>query len=378
ELEVTQAALTITADDKSKVYGEENPGLTFTYTGLVNGDTEVSDKPAISTTATASSKVGTYPVTLTGGSDDNYAIKLVAGELEVTQAALTITADDKSKVYGEENPALTFTYTGLVNGDTEVSKEPAISTTATASSIVGSYPVTLNGGSDDNYAIKLVAGELEVTPAALTITADDKSKVYGEKTPALTFSYTGLVNGDTEVSDKPAISTTATANSNVGTYPVTLTGGSDDNYAIKLVAGELEVTQAALTITVDDKSKVYGEVNPALTFTYTGLVNGDKEVSTEPAISTTATASSDVGTYPVTLTGGSDDNYAITLVAGDLEVTQAALTITADDKSKVYGEANPELTFTYTGLVNGDTGVSDKPAINTTATASSGVGSYPV
>ncbi|WP_162343502.1 MBG domain-containing protein, partial [Cyclobacterium salsum] len=378
ELEITQAALTITADDKSKVYGEANPGLTFTYTGLVNGDTEVSEEPGISTTATESSNVGTYPIALTGGSDANYDISLVAGELEITQAALTITADDKSKVYGEENPSLTFTYTGLVNGDTEVSEEPGISTTATESSNVGTYPVTLTGGSDANYDISLVAGELEVTKAALTITADDKSKVYGDANPSLTFTYTGLVNGDTEVSEEPGISTTATESSNVGTYPVTLTGGSDANYDITLVAGELEITQAALTITADDKSKVYGEANPSLTFTYTGLVNGDTEVSEEPGISTTATESSNVGTYPVTLTGGSDANYAISLVAGELEVTKAALTITADDKSKVYGDANPSLTFSYTGLVNGDTEVSEEPGISTTATASSNVGTYPI
>ncbi|WP_162416092.1 MBG domain-containing protein [Cyclobacterium roseum] len=378
ELEVTQAALTITADDKSKVYGEVNPSLTFSYTGLVNGDTEVSEEPGISTTATAGSNVGTYPIALTGGLDANYDISLVAGELEITQAALTITADDKSKVYGEENPGLTFTYTGLVNGDTEVSEEPGISTTATAGSNVGTYPISLTGGLDANYDISLVAGELEVTQAALTITADDKSKVYGEANPSLTFSYTGLVNGDTEVSEEPSISTTATAGSNVGTYPISLTGGSDANYDISLVAGELEVTQAALTITADDKSKVYGEENPGLTFTYTGLVNGDTEVSEEPGISTTATAGSNVGTYPIALTGGSDANYDISLVAGELEVTQAALTITADDKSKVYGEANPGLTFTYTGLVNGDTEVSEEPGISTTATESSNVGTYPI
>ncbi|WP_163382550.1 MBG domain-containing protein, partial [Cyclobacterium sp. SYSU L10401] len=378
ELEVTPAALTITADDKSKVYGEANPSLTFTYTGLVNGDTEVSEEPGISTTATGSSSVGTYPVTLTGGSDANYDISLVTGELEVTPAALTITADDKSKVYGEANPSLTFSYSGLVNGDTEVSEEPGISTTATASSNVGTYPIALTGGSDANYDISLVAGELEVTQAALTISADDKSKVYGEANPSLTFTYTGLVNEDTEVSEEPGISTTATASSNVGTYPVTLTGGSDANYDISLVAGELEVTQAALTITADDKSKVYGEANPSLTFTYTGLVNGDTEVSEEPGISTTATGSSSVGTYPVTLTGGLDANYDISLVAGELEITQATLTITADDKSKIYGEANPSLTFTYTGLVNEDTEVSEEPGISTTATGSSSVGTYPV
>ncbi|WP_232835141.1 MBG domain-containing protein, partial [Pleomorphovibrio marinus] len=354
ELAVTKAALSITADDQSKVYGEENPSLTFTYFGLVNGDTEVSTAPGISTTALASSGVGTYPISLDGGSDDNYDITLKAGELEVTKASLTITADDQSKVYGEENPSLTFTYFGLVNGDTEVSTEPGISTTALASSGVGSYPIALDGGSDDNYDITLKSGELTISKAPLTITADDQSKVYGEENPSLTFTYFGLVNGDTDVSTEPGISTTALASSGVGTYPVSLDGGSDDNYDITLKAGELEVTKASLTITANDQSRVYGEENPALTFSYDGLVNGDTEVSTEPGISTTALASSGVGTYPVSLDGGSDDNYDITLKAGELEVTKASLTITADDQSKVYGEENPSLTFTYFGLVNGD------------------------
>ncbi|UJP65218.1 MBG domain-containing protein [Mongoliitalea daihaiensis] len=378
ELEITKASVTITADNQNKVYGEANPVLTFTYTGLVNGDEKVAAEPSISTTATASSGVGTYPITLTGGSDANYEITLAAGELEITKASVTITADNQSKVYGEENPTLTFTYTGLVNGDTKVSTEPSIATTATASSGVGTYPITLTGGSDANYEITLAAGELEITKASVTISADNQSKVYGEVNPTLTFTYTGLVNGDTEVSTEPSIATTATASSGVGTYPITLTGGSDANYEITLAAGELEITKASVTISADNQSKVYGEANPVLTFTYTGLVNGDEKVATEPSIATTATASSGVGTYPITLTGGSDANYEITLAAGELEITKASVTISADNQSKVYGEANPTLTFTYTGLVNGDTEVSTEPSIATTATASSGVGTYPI
>ncbi|WP_226389679.1 MBG domain-containing protein [Penaeicola halotolerans] len=378
ELEVTKASLTITADDKTKVYGQANPTLTFSYTGLVNGDTEVTTLPSISTTATASSAVGTYAITLADAADANYDITLVAGELEVTKASLTITADDKTKVYGQANPTLTFSYTGLVNGDTEVTTLPSISTTATASSAVGTYAITLADAADANYDITLVAGELEVTKASLTITADDKTKVYGEANPALTFSYTGLVNGDTEVTTLPSISTTATASSAVGTYAITLADAADVNYDITLVAGELEVTKASLTITADDKTKVYGEANPTLTFSYTGLVNGDTEVTTLPSISTTATASSAVGTYAITLADAADANYDITLVAGELEVTKASLTITADDKTKVYGEANPTLTFSYTGLVNGDTEVTTLPSISTTATASSAVGSYAI
>ncbi|MEB2787111.1 MBG domain-containing protein, partial [Algoriphagus persicinus] len=375
---VNKKALTITATNGNKTYGEENPTLTFSYTGLANGDTKVATEPSISTTATQSSNVGTYPIELDGGSDDNYTITLVKGTLTVGKKAVTITADDKSKTYGEENPALTFTYTGLANGDTKVATEPSISTTAIQSSNVGTYPITLEGGSDDNYTISLVNGTLTVGKKAVTITADDKSKTYGEENPALTFTYTGLTNGDTKVATEPSISTTATQSSNVGTYPITLEGGSDDNYTISLVNGTLTVGKKAVTITADDKSKTYGEENPALTFTYTGLTNGDTKVATEPSISTTATQSSNVGTYPITLEGGSDDNYTITLVSGTLTVGKKAVTITADDKSKTYGEENPALTFTYTGLTNGDTKVTTEPSISTTATKSSSVGTYPI
>ncbi|WP_460490203.1 MBG domain-containing protein, partial [Belliella aquatica] len=333
---IDKASLTITADDKQKTYGEENPALSFSYTGLVNGDTQVSSEPIISTTAIAASNVGTYPITLSGGSDDNYEIELKAGTLTIGKKSLTITVDDKQKTYGEENPALTFSYTGLVNGDTKVSIEPSIATTATVTSSVGTYPITLSGGSDDNYEIELKAGTLTIGKKSLTITADDKQKTYGEENPALTFSYSGLVNGDTKVATEPSIATSETVSSGVGIYPITLTGGSDDNYDIELKSGTLMVGKAKVIITADNKQKTYGEANPALTFSYAGLVNGDTELSTEPSIRTTATASSGVGTYPITLTGGSDANYDITLVAGELILKQATLTITASDQSKVY------------------------------------------
>ncbi|WP_332913919.1 MBG domain-containing protein [Algoriphagus boritolerans] len=168
----------------------------------------------------------------------------------------------------------------------------------------------------------MVNGTLSVTPASLTITADDKQKIYGEANPPLTFSYAGFVNGDTEVAVEPSITTSATSSSNVGTYEITLTGGSDPNYAITRVNGTLSVTPASLTITADDQSKIYGEANPALTFTYDGLVNGDTGAAVEPSLATTATASSPVGSYPITVTGGSDPNYSISRVNGTLTIGQ--------------------------------------------------------
>src|SRR5207249_1335103 len=89
-------------------------------------------------------------------------------------------------------------YSGFVNGDSVASlvTPVSLSTSATASSAVGTYAIVASGASDANYTISFVAGRLAVTPATLIITADNKSKVYGAALPALTVSYSGFVNGD--------------------------------------------------------------------------------------------------------------------------------------------------------------------------------------
>jgi YVTN family beta-propeller protein len=167
-IDVLRAPLTITAQNKSKVYGGALPALTATYSGFVNGDSAASlDTPvSLSTTATAGSSVGSYAITASGAADANYIITHVNGTLTVTRAALTITADNKSRSIGQANPPLTATYTGFVNGDTvaQLDSPVVLATTATTSSPAGTYPITASGAADANYTITHVNGTLTVTP----------------------------------------------------------------------------------------------------------------------------------------------------------------------------------------------------------------------
>jgi RHS repeat-associated protein len=394
-LTITAAPLTITADNQSKVYGAALPALTASYSGFVNGDTTASlaTQPSLSTTATAASHVSgnPYSITASGAVDADYSISYVARSLTVTQAALTITADNKTKAYGAPLPTLTASYAGFVNGDTSasVSTPPTLSTTATAASHVAGSPftITATGAADADYSISYLAGSLTVTPAALTITANNQIKVYGAALPALTASYSGFVNGDTpgSLTTPPSLSTTATASSHVSGNPYTITasGAVDSDYSFSYVAGSLTVTPAALTITANNQSKVYGAALPTLTASYSGFVNGDtpSSLTTKPSLSTTATASSHVSGNPYTITasGTVDSDYTIGYAAGTLTITPAALTITADNKSKVYGAPLPALTASYSGFVNGDTAASlAVPAtLSTTATPSSPVSGSP-
>ncbi|WKZ60950.1 MAG: MBG domain-containing protein [Cyclobacteriaceae bacterium] len=387
-LEVTKATLTATANNQSRTYGAANPAFTISYTGFVNGDNAgvLNTAPTAGSTATNASPVGAYPITVTGGVDDNYNFTYVNGTLTINKATLTATADNRSKAYGAAIPALTITYTGFVNSENAavLDTPPTATTTATTTSNVGSYPITVSGGVDDNYAFNYVSGTLTINKAILSAIAENKTRTYGAANPVFTIAYTGFVNGETPavLNTAPVASSTVTATTPVGSYSISLTGGSDDNYDIVNTAGTITITKATLTVTAQNASRVYGAANPVFTFNYSGFVNGETAavLTSVPTASTTATQTSNVGTYPITVSGGTATNYDFSYNAGTLTINKATVTATAANASRVYQTANPVFVINYTGFANGEdfTVLNTLPVASTTATLSSSVGTYPI
>jgi gliding motility-associated-like protein len=360
---VTKAMLTATDDAKTKVYGAANPSLTFQYSGWVNGVEAIDAAPSITTTVNGTTVVGSYSnaITLSGGSDNNYTFSFVPGDFEVTKAVLTVTADNQTKIYGEANPALTFQYSGWLNGDDaeDLTTKPSASTTVSVSSPVDVYTgaITVGGGVDENYNFFYNAADFSVTKATLTVTANNKSKIYGASEPLLDYTVTGtLFNGDaSSVVTGITLSTATGAAASVGTHTITAAGGSADNYFVNLVNGTLTVSKAAaLTVTANDKAKVYGATDPVLDYTATGTLYYTDTYSVISGVSLNAVtgASATSGSHTITAAGGSADNYDVTHVNGILTVSKAAaLTVTANDKEKVYGATDPVLDYTPSGIL---------------------------
>ncbi|MDA1274732.1 MAG: MBG domain-containing protein, partial [Verrucomicrobia bacterium] len=151
---------------------------------------------------------------------------------------------------------------------------------------------------------------------------------------------------------------------------VTFTPTDTTLYETVQTTVSITVNKAPLTITADSKSKVYGAALPALTASYSGFVNGETvAVLAAPiSLSTTATASSNAGSYTITPAGASAANYTISFVTGALTVSAAPLTIRPDDLTMRLGATVPALTATYVGLVNGDTvsSLTTAPTLTTT------------
>lgn len=389
-LSITKAMLTATTQDSTREYGLSNPELTVAYTGFKNGEAAgvIDTKAAATTSATIASDVGSYGISASGAVDNNYNFTYADnGSLSITKATLTATVQNEDREYGDTNPGFTIAYSGFRNGDTQTD----INTLAVASSAadefsgVGNYAITGSGGIDDNYKFNFVNGSLSITKAMLTVTTQDATREYGLSNPALSVVYSGFKNGEnaTVIDTKAAVSAAASITSDVGDYSISSSGAIDDNYEFAYVDdGELSITKAMLTAHADNQERIYGAANPALTLSYTGFRNGDtaSDLDTGATATTSAAATTGVGTYAITASGGFDNNYNFTHVDGTLEIKKATVTVTANDQGRIYGSGNPALTVSYDGFVNGENEMILTAAAiaQTAATSASGTGTYAI
>jgi len=165
KITIGKATPTVVVPDTTLTYDGAPHGATGTVTG-VGG----ADLGALSFTYApgpgAPTNAGPYAVLGSYAGSANYAAASDTATLTITPAALMVTANDKERLVGKPNPALTVTYAGLMNGDTPASLDvqPTVTTAAVPGSPAGTYPIVVSGALDPNYTIKHVNGTLTVSP----------------------------------------------------------------------------------------------------------------------------------------------------------------------------------------------------------------------
>lgn len=387
-LNITPKAVTVTATTgQNKIYGSADPTLTYSITTgapLVGADTftgALSRAPG--------ENVGNYTInqgTLTLNA--NYTVTFVGAQFAITPKAVAVAANSgQSKVYGSADPSFTYSITAGA---------PLIGTDAFTGALgratgenVSIYTInqgTLTLGS--NYTLSFTPANFTITPKAITVTANaGQSKTYRQVDP--TFAYTITAGGPLVSGDAFTGALARAAGENVGPYAINQgTLALNANYVLTYAGANFTINPASLTITADNKERFFGGVNPPLTASYTGFVNGETNavLTTQPTLATTATVASAIGDYPITVSGAAAANYSISYVNGILKVkpgaptniSLAAITLLENRPSGTSAGTlsstsdDPSATFTYS-LVTG-TGDTDNALftiagnnVNTTA-----------
>ncbi|WP_175597124.1 MBG domain-containing protein [Peristeroidobacter soli] len=467
QLTVAARPITIQANaGLTKVYGTDDPaglGTQFTVIGgLVNGNTITGSMSRADGQDAGSYAFGIGSLTANDGNSGlNYTITVdgATNPFVITPAPLTATIANQTKVYGANDPTLggiAATVGGLivnrtvsdVNGNLTVIDDAGL-VTATVASLtraagedVGTRNITaatfnLSGSAGGNYTAPTYNGSatLTITPAPLTATIANQSKVYGNADPALssiTPTLNGAVNravttwnGTVNVNDTDLAVTlsslTRATGEDVGTRAITaatfnpLTGTSASNYQAPTLTGTpiLTITPRALTASIANQTKVYGQNDPLLSGIAPVLANvvngtfstwnGNVTVNDVGLVAATVTgltraANEDVGTYNITaatfgsLTGSRAGNYSAPTLTGTptLTITRAPLTASIANQTKTYGNDDPLLSGIAVTLnaVNrtvtswyGSTAINDTGNVTATVTgltraAGENVGSY--
>ena len=365
ELTVNKASLGIQVMDASKVYGSNNPTFTLGYSGLKNEETvpEWTTAPKFTTTATKESGTGTYEVSVTCDPKNYEIVTNTSGKLTIKKAPLNIKANNTTMDYCGTMPSYSFTYSGFVNDDTEdaLTTKPSIATEATATSNAGTYTITPEGAQANNYDFTYTAGTLTIKQRPLTVKANSTSRLYGEENPTFTVEYSGFVNNETKavLDVEPTVSTTATIQSKAGTYDIRVSGGRTVNYALTYQNGQLTITPRPLKAFVGNYERPYGEENPTFTIEYEGMIGNDTgySLTQQPMARTSASKTSNVGTYPIEVTGGYSPNYTLSYASGTLTILKAEQTFTWNqdltnlkigDQVELQASASSNLPITFT------------------------------
>lgn len=356
---INPAEVTLTANSGTVPYD----GTEKTVTGFTSSLDGLTFEGV--TASGSGTNIGEYDVTFTGvtigttkDTSGNYVVtETINGTLTITPKPLTITADSDTKVYdGTPLTKDSYTIDGLMAGDViESVVITGSQTNAGSSNNVPSAAVVKKGDEvvNANYEITYTNGTLEVTKKPLTITAEGKSKAYGEDDPALTYTSEGLINDDIITG-----ALTREAGENAGTYAI-LQGGvtAGNNYAISYTGANLTITKVGLTVTANNHTIIYGDAPAGNGVTCEGFVNSE----TASVLGGTLdydysyTQYGDVGnTYTITPKGLTSVNYEITFAAGTLTVNAKEVSLSWGETTFEYDGSPHAPTATAIGLVNSD------------------------
>jgi MBG domain (YGX type) len=373
-LTVTPRTIGVFPNNAFKVYGDLDPILSFTTTNTL----AIDPNPVNGTLQRAPGEiVGSYPINAgTIGVNANYTIFFdTTKTLTITPKTINITLISATKVYGQPDPAFTFTSSPpLVTGD---AFSGGLIRTNTGSD-AGSYFISLgtltaggNGGS--NYTLTAVnAASLTITPLAITVTFDNQTKNYGAADPSpFTFTLSSpLVPGDTLVGLASRDAGQNVAGSpyiiRKGVMGIAPTNHNADYTLTFTTSGTLNINPIPVTVSALSPIKAYGAAVPPLV-NYAGLITATQNgVTGQSAPATPATlnpaapvitACTPAGTTNFTiLTPGSDPNYALSLgtpLTGTITILPGPLTITADNRLMVAnGSTFPTANYTvsYSGF----------------------------
>ncbi len=298
------------------------------------------------------SAVTDYAATFAGGTTTYYA-------QWKQNTPITLTANGGTATYNGSVQGTTG-YTGLPEEATFAESELAEITASGSGIDAATYAVTFNSEApatiydeeDNGYDVTYRSGEYVIDPAPVTVTANHKSKAYGMSDPSFDATVQGLFN-----SDAVSYSLARAEGEDKGTYAITPSGVErQGNYVVSYYPDDMDITAADISttrFTVSQPADVtYNGKEQKQAAVVTDTLTGRQlEEGVDCTLSYNDSDETNVGTVKITVTG--IGNYSGS-VDRSYQILPVAVTVTAQQGQKTFGDADPVFSATVSGLIEGE------------------------
>ena len=384
-LTIKKRAVTLTSATASKPYDGTaltNDKVTVGGQGFVEGQGATYKVTGSQTLVGKSDNTFTYTLN-EGTKAANYTITTTEGKLEVTgledskkhTAEVTApsnkdTYDGTKKSAGTELTGTTFQWKDQTYTIEGLTSENVTKTDA------GEYENKVNGtpkvldaaGNDvtDQFKVTKKAGKLVINPKKYTVTTDSATKTYSGTALTAGGKVEGIVSGETVEFTTTGSQTEVGTSKN--TYELVWKSAKKSNYKLaKESIGELTVTAQSIDPGTDPEKpnpdytgakvnspsdEVYDGNEHKWIPTVTDKADKKLKAGTDYTVEYSTSDFTNVGTIEVVIKG--KGNYTGT-VTRTYKITPKSVTVTAEDKTKVFGETDPKLTATVAGTLGNDT-----------------------
>ena len=346
-LTITPAPIMIQSDYIDKIYGEEDPALTFylregklkyddTFESILTGFIKRAEGEL----------VGTYSIlknTLTANS--NYALTFNGSNFVIKKRTAYVVANQVKKFLDEINDPYELTYdvSNLLEGDT-LSGELTVEITG-----VGEFEIELGTLANSNYQIHYTSAIFKVSKRSIEILVGSQTRAYDSTTNHDEFVYE-ILGEVKEGHGKSYFNVVLSCNpdKNVGIYPILISYSSEVNtlYDVEIVEGYFVISPRLINIIAKDVEITYGDEIPAegnLRYDVEGTIfDGDLEI-----ILGFDDVISGVGEYDIIDKTIENDNYQINFTKGKLTIVPKEIKVVISNFEKIYGNSDPEFTFSF-------------------------------
>jgi len=393
----------LTSSDGGSTWAAGTSGTTNALNGVTCGATSACVAVGAAGTIITSADAGaTWAAHASGTTNALNAVACAGGACYAAGAAGTILKSaDGGATWAAQTSGTTQTLSGIAcldasncfadgaigtvvsttdGGATWTQQGDPLSGPTSALNITASAGLALNGIACSPLRCDVGGGtQSDILTSPLLVVTVKATATYGDavslsglapSNPALTYSVPAEAGN---VSGTLTCTTTATTGSPAGTYPIAGCGGlSDAGYSVvyDYADSAFTIKKAVLTVTADNKTRLFGSANPPLTATITGFVNNEtlatSGVTGSPSCTTPATPYSAVGTYAITCTTGTlaATNYSFTFVPGTLTVNASSPCTSGPSNGKVNVAAGQVACFGPGTTINGPVTISAGGAID--------------